>query len=104
MKEIIITNLGNTGLLIPAGIIILILFIVIRFFKFLLSSSFIGLILAIISYSIYDYIFMKIPLVAALAFVLCLTGFSKDGIFSKIFSLIGILLSGYVIIHTLGFI
>lgn len=104
MRDIIVTNLGNSGLLIPGAIIILILFIVLRFFRALFSASFIGFILSLVSYFVYDYIYMNFPLVACLAFILCLTGFSSGGIIRKILALIGLILSGYIIINTLGFI
>jgi len=104
MKDIIVTNLGSSGLLIPGAIIILILFIVLRFFRALFSASFIGFILSLVSYFVYDYIYMKVPLVACLAFILCLTGFGSGGIIRKLLALIGLVLSGYIIIHTLGFI
>lgn len=104
MREVIVTNLGSSGLLIPGAIIILILFIVLRFFRALFSASFIGFILSLVSYFLYEYIYMNFPLVACLAFILCLTGFSKGGIIRKILALIGLILSGYIIIHTLGFI
>lgn len=104
MREVIVTNLGNSGLLIPGAIIIIILFIVLRFFRALFSASFIGFILSLVSYFVYDYIYMSFPLVACLSFILCLTGFSKAGIIRKILALIGLVLSGYIIIHTLGLI
>ena len=104
MKEVIVTNLGNSGLLIPGAIIILILFIVLRFFRALFSASFIGFILSLVSYFVYDYTYMNFPLVACLAFLLCLTGFGSGGIIRKVLALIGLILSGYIIIHTLGFV
>jgi hypothetical protein len=104
MREVIVTNLGSSGLLIPGAIIIFILFIVLRFFRALFSASFIGFILSLVSYFVYDYIYMSFPLVACLAFILCLTGFSKAGIIRKILALIGLILSGYIIIYTLGLI
>jgi hypothetical protein len=102
MKEVIINNLGQSGLLIPGTIIILILFIVLRFFRALFSASFMGFILSLISYFVYEYIYMKFPLIACLAFILCLTGFSRGGIIRKVFAFIGLILSGYIVIHTLG--
>lgn len=104
MREIITVNLGTSGLLIPGAVIILILFIVLRFFRAIFSASFIGFILSLVSYSVYDYIYMKIPIIASLAFILCLTGFTKSHIIGKVLALIGLVLSGYIIFHTLGFI
>ncbi len=104
MKEVIVENLGSSGLLIPGAIIIIILFIVLRFFKALFSSSFIGFLLSLVSYSVYEYIYFNFPIVACLSFLLCLTGFGKSGIIGKVFALIGLILSGYIIINTLGFI
>lgn len=104
MKEIIVENLGSSGLLIPGAIIIILLFIGLRFFKTLFSMSFIGFILSLVSYSVYDYIFIKVPIIACISFVLCIVGFSKSSVIGKIFALIGAVLSIYIIIHTIGII
>lgn len=103
MKDFIVANLGNSGLLIPAGIIIFMLFIVLRFFRAILSSSFVGFILSLVSYFVYEYIYMKLPVIACIAFILCLYGLVKSNIIGKVFAIIGLVLSGYIILHTLGF-
>lgn len=104
MKDIIVQNLGNSGLLIPGAIIVLILFIVLRFFRAIFSFSFIGFILSLVSYFVYEYTYMNFPLIACLSLVLCLTGFTKSTIIGKVLALTGLVLSGYIIIHTLGFV
>lgn len=102
MKGVFVENFGNLGLVISAGIIILLLFIVLRFFKTLFSMSFIGFVLSLVSYSVYEYIFIKVPVLACIGFVLCITGFSKSSIVGKIFAIIGMVLSIYIIGNTLG--
>lgn len=104
MQNVVISNYGGLGLVIAIGVIFLILFIGLRFFRVLISSSFIGFLLSLFSYFVYDYVIVRIPLIALVAFLLCTTGFPKSGFLGKLFSLIGTLLSGYIIIHTLGFI
>lgn len=104
MRDLLYSNYGGLGLVLATGVIILILFIVLRFFKMLISMSFIGFLLSLFSYFVYDYIFVKVPLIACVAFLLCISGFSKSGFIGKLFALIGTILSGYIIIHTLGFI
>ena len=84
------------------GIIILVLFIVLRFFKFLFSMSFIGCMLSLVSYFVYDYKFATVPIVATVALVLCVCGISKSTIFGKIFAAVGIFISGYILLRNYG--
>ena len=99
-----IVNLGSIGSVIAIGIIFLILFIILRFFKAIFSLSFIGFILSLVSYFIYDFIFATVPVVAAVSLVCSLTGFSKNSLLGKIFALFGILISGYIILTNYGII
>lgn len=104
MRETLLSEYGGLGIVLGAGVIIFLLFIVLRFFRILFSLSFIGFLGSIFSYFVYDYIFIKVPLIASISLVLCLTGFSKSSIIGKIFSVIGSILSVYIIIHTFGLI
>lgn|SRR5574344_1061959 len=104
MRETIMANYGELGIILVAGVIILTAFIVLRFFRAIFSLSFAGFLLSLVSYFVYDYIFVKIPLVASLAFLLCITGFTKSSLLGKFFALLGTILSAYIIIHTLGII
>ena len=102
MEGILVESFGGLGGVIAIGVIILLLFIVLRFFKMIFSFAFIGFLLSLFSYFVYDYIFIKIPVIACLAFILCVTGFGNRGIIGKLFALIGILLSAYIILGSLG--
>ena len=102
MNGILLDQFGSLGLIIATGVIVLILFIVLRFFKMIFSSAFLGFLLSLFSYFVYDYIFVKLPLIACVAFLLCVTGFANRGFIGKLFALIGTLLSGYLILGHLG--
>jgi len=103
MKGVLLSQYGGLGLIIAFGVVVLILFVVLRFFKMIFSFAFIGFLLSLFSYFVYDYVFAKIPLIACLAFLLCVTGFANRGILGKFFGLIGIILSAYIILNSLGF-
>ena len=103
MNGVLTESFGGLGAIIAIGVIILILFIVLRFFKLLFSSAFIGFLLSLVSYFVYDYLlFGKLRLVACVALLLCLTGFAKRGLIGKLFALLGTILSGYLILLSLG--
>ena len=102
MEGFLVENMGGLGAVIAIGVIFLVLFIVLRFFKMIFSFAFIGFLLSLFSYFVYDYIFIKFPVIACLAFILCITGFGNRGIIGKLFGLIGILLSAYIILGSLG--
>lgn len=99
-----LANYGSLGLVIGIGIVALLLFIVIKFFKALFSVSFIGLICSLVSYFVYDYKFATVPVLAALGLVFSLTGMFKSGIFGKVFAVFGTLISGYIILTNYGII
>lgn len=103
LRDTIMANSGSLGLILMAGVIILVLFIVLRFFRMIFSLSFVGFLGSIVSYMVWDYIWLdKIPLVAALSFLMCVSGFTRSGVIGKIFAFLGTLLSGYIILHTFG--
>ena len=102
MNGVLIESLGGLGAVIAIGVIILVLFIVLRFFKMIFSSAFIGFLLSLVSYFVYDYIFIKVPIIACVAFLLCVTGFSKRGFIGKLFALLGTIFSAYLILTSLG--
>lgn len=104
MNGILVENLGGLGGVIAIGVIILVLFIVLRFFKLIFSGAFIGFLLSLFSYFVYDYIFVKVPLIACVAFLLCVTGFAKRGFIGKLFALLGTIFSAYLILRSLGII
>lgn len=105
MNGILVENFGGLGAVIAAGIIILALFIVLRFFRVIFSSGFLGFLLSLVSYFVYDYIlFGKLRLVACIAFLLSVCGFSSGSFIAKLFALLGTLLSAYLIIQGMGFI
>lgn len=87
---------------IAAGVIFLMIFIVLRFFKFLFSLSFIGFILSLVSYSVYEFKFYTVPVIAVVSFVLSICGFSKSSVIGKVFALCGVLISGYIILRNYG--
>ena len=87
---------------IAIGVIILVLFIVLRFFKFIFSLSFVGFILSLVSYFVYEFKFATLPVVATIAFVLSICGFSKSSVLGKVFAVFGLLLSGYIILRNYG--
>ena len=89
---------------ISIGVIVLILFIVLRFFRFLFSLSFVGFMLSLVSYFVYDFKFYTVPVVAAISFALSLCGFNKSGIVGKLFALFGVLISGYILLTNYGII
>ncbi len=103
MEGLLLSEYGGLGLIVGFGVLVLILFVVIRFFKMIFSFAFIGFLLSLFSYFVYDYVFVKVPLIACLAFLLCVTGFGNRGIIGKLFGLIGIILSAYIILRSLGF-
>ncbi len=103
MEGLLLSEYGGLGLIVGFGVLVLILFVVIRFFKMIFSFAFIGFLLSLFSYFVYDYVFAKIPLIACFAFLLCITGFANRGLIGKFFGLIGIILSAYIILSSLGF-
>ena len=105
MNGILVDNFGGLGAIIAIGVIILALFIVLRFFRVIFSSGFLGFLLALVSYFVYDYVFLgKLKLVACIAFILSVCGFSHGSFFAKLFALLGTLLSAYLILQGMGFI
>lgn len=102
MEGLLTSQFGELGIIIAAGVLILVLFIVIRFFKMIFSSAFIGFLLSLFSYFVYDYIFVKVPLIACIAFLLCVTGFANRGFIGKLFALLGTIFSAYLILGHLG--
>lgn len=101
MKEVIIANFGHLGVIIIAGIIILILFLALSIFKTLFNNALVGLLLALFSYLVYDYNVYNIPIIASIALLISITGF-ESGIIKKIIALLGTLLSLYIILTSLG--
>lgn len=101
MKEVIIANFGHLGVIIIAGIIILILFLALSIFKTLFNNALVGLLLALFSYLVYDYNVYNIPIIASIALLISITGF-ESGIIKKIIALFGTLLSLYIILTSLG--
>lgn len=99
-----LVGFGSLGTVVSIGVIVLICFIVLRFFKFLFSLSFVGFILSLISYFVYDYIFATVPVIAAISFVCSICGFTKSSVVGKVFALFGVLISGYIILHNYGII
>ena len=102
MEGLLLSEYGGLGLIVAFGVLVLVLFIVIRFFKMIFSSAFIGFLLSLFSYFVYDYIFIKIPLIACVAFLLCVTGFASRGFIGKLFALMGTIFSAYLILGHLG--
>ena len=102
LQGLLVNEFGSLGLIIAAGIFILILFLVIRFFKMIFSCAFIGFLLSLFSYFVWDYMFVKIPILACAAFLLCVTGFSSRGFIGKLFALIGTILSAFIILTKMG--
>ena len=101
MKEVIIANFGHLGVIIIAGIIILILFLALSIFKKLFNNALVGFLLALFSYLVYDYNVYNIPIIASIALLISITGF-ESGIIKKIIALLGTLLSLYIILTSLG--
>ena len=93
---------GSLGIIIAVGIIGLVLFIVLRFFKMIFSAAFIGFLLSLFSYFVYDYVFIKVPIIACVAFIFCVTGFGNRGFIGKLFALLGTIFSAYLILGHLG--
>lgn len=104
MRDTLMSNYGGLGIILGFGLIVLVLFIVLRFFKTVFSLSFIGFLGSLFSYFVYDYVVAKIAVIACISFVFCLVGFNKTNIIGKIFSVMGVALSAYIIIHTIGII
>lgn len=102
MEGLLTNQFGELGIIIAVGVLILVLFIVIRFFKMIFSSAFLGFLLSLFSYFVYDYIFVKVPLIACVAFLLCVTGFANRGFIGKLFALLGTIFSAYLILGHLG--
>lgn len=102
MEGILVSEFGGLGLIISVGIFVLILFLIIRFFKLLFSAAFIGFLLSLVSYFVYDYIFIKVPILACVAFLLCVTGFGNRGFIGKLFAMLGTIFSAYLILGHLG--
>nr|MBP3258894.1 hypothetical protein [Bacilli bacterium] len=102
MEGLLMSQYGGLGLIIAFGVLVLVLFIVVRFFKMIFSSAFIGFLLSLFSYFVYDYIFIKVPLIACIAFLLCVTGFASRGFIGKLFALLGTIFSAYLILGHLG--
>lgn len=97
-----IANFGSFELILAIGVIFIMLFMGLRFFSCLFSVSFIGFLLSLVSYFVYDYIFYTIPVIAALGFLFSLSGFFKSTFFGKLFAIAGILLSGYILLSNYG--
>ena len=102
MEGLLLSEFGGLGLIIAFGVLVLVFFIVIRFFKMIFSSAFIGFLLSLFSYFVYDYIFIKVPIIACVAFLLCVTGFASRGFIGKLFALLGTIFSAYLILGHLG--
>ena len=99
-----LAEFGSLGSGVAIGIIALLLFVVIKFFKALFSMSFIGFVCSLVSYFVYDYKFATVPVIAAVGLTLSVTGLFKTGIVRKIFSVFGTLISGYIILTNYGII
>lgn len=93
---------GLLGLCIGFGIIVILLFLVLRFFRTLFSLSFIGLLCSLCSYCVYEYWIDKFPVIAIAGMVCSVIGISRHNIICKIFSVVGIIVSGYIICHGFG--
>ena len=99
-----LAEFGSLGTVVAIGIIALLLFVVIKFFKALFSVSFVGLVCSLISYFIYDYKFATVPVIATIGLTLSVTGLFKTGIIRKVFSVFGTIISGYIILTNYGII
>lgn len=99
-----LSNFGSLPTIIATGVVILILFVVLSFFKTIFSGAFLGFLISTYSYFVWDYYFGPVPLLACIGFVICITGFGSSGLIKKVFALIGIILSAYTILHSLGII
>lgn len=99
-----LAQFGSLGTVVAIGIIALLLFVVIKFFKALFSMSFIGFVCSLVSYFVYDYKFATVPVIAAIGLTLSVTGLFKTGIVRKVFSVFGTLISGYIILTNYGII
>lgn len=97
-----LSEYGLLGIVIGFGIIIILLFLVLRFFRTLFSLSFVGLLCSLCSYFVYEYYLDKFPLIACAGMVLSVVGIARKNILCKIFSVIGIIVSGYIICHSFG--
>lgn len=95
-------NVDGIWTVVGTGIVILLLFLVLRIFKTIFSLPFIGFVLTLYSYFVYDYYLGAVPVISCIGLVLCLTGFAKSGVVKKIFALLGILLSVYTILVSFG--
>ena len=102
MEGLLMSEFGGLGLIIAFGILVIVFFIVVRFFKMIFSAAFIGFLLSLFSYFVYDYIFIKVPIIACVAFLLCVTGFASRGFIGKLFALLGTIFSAYLILGHLG--
>ena len=102
MEGLLLSEYGGLGLIIAFGVLVLVFFVVVRFFKMIFSSAFIGFLLSLFSYFVYDYIFIKVPIIACVAFLLCVTGFASRGLIGKLFALLGTIFSAYLILGHLG--
>lgn len=98
----ILGSFGGLGIVIGIGILILVLFLVLRFFRTLFSLGFIGLLLSLCSYMVYEVYLGKFPLVACLGMVCSVIGIARNNIICKAFSIVGIIVSGYQICHSFG--
>ena len=99
-----LSNFGSMPTVIATGVIILVLFVILSIFKTILSGSFIGFVMATYSYFVWDYYFGPVPLLATIGFILCVSGFASSGLIKKVFALIGIILSAYTILNSIGII
>ena len=93
---------GLLGIVIGFGIIVIILFLVLRFFRTLFSLSFIGLLCSLCSYMVYEYYLGKFPIIACAGMVCSVIGIARKNIICKVFSIVGIIISGYMICHSFG--
>ena len=91
----LVDQFGGAWNVIGIGIIVIILFVVLGFFKTLFSMAFIGCLVSAYSYFIKDYLIGNlVPILAVIGFVLSVSGFSKSsGIIRRVFATIGIILS-----------
>ena len=100
----LVEQFGDVYGVIGIGICILILFIVLRFFKTIFSMAFIGMLVGAYSYFVKDFLIGDlVPILAVLGFVLSITGYSNSsGIIRKVFATIGIILSVCSFLRVIG--
>lgn len=105
MKYLDLGSLTGLNQVIAIAIVFIILFVVLIFFKSIFSVGFVGLLCALSSYlGIFEYHFYEVPVIATTGFILSLCGFTHSNWLVKIFSIIGAIVSGYVLLHAFGII